>query len=198
MRHCCAPDPQHNTASLVLVSPVPHEGPSAELDQDNQCAMQSSSIYAAPYVFYKVCPVLCVLTMVLCSLLMDNSGLSTWVTWPVGGTLCSRRYQCEVFFGITSLGMHSLCQGSLSFASSLSRRGTDDHVQDLSMALASLSRSGNDDRVQDVSMALTSLSRRGTDDSVDNPPPPWPSPVSLEVVLMTVCRTPPHVPRHPQ
>lgn len=94
--------------------------------------------------------------------------------------------------------MHSLCQGSLFFASSLSRRGTDDHVQDLSMALANLSRSGTVDRVQDISIALTSLSRRGTDDRVDNPPPPWPSPVSLEVVLMTVCRTPPHDPRHPQ
>lgn len=94
MRHCCAPDPQHNTASLELVSPVPHEGPSAELHQDNQCAMQSSSISAAPYVFSKVWPVLSVLTMVLCSLLTDNSGLSTWVTWSVGGTLCFRRYQC--------------------------------------------------------------------------------------------------------
>lgn len=65
---------------------------------------------------------------------MDNSGLSTWVTWPVGGTPCSRRYQCEAFFG-----MLSLRQGPLFFASSLSRRGTDDRVQDLSMALTSLS-----------------------------------------------------------
>lgn len=89
MRHCCAFDPQHDTASLVLVSPVPHEGPLAELRQDNQCAMQSSSISVAPYVFSKVCPIL---TMVLCSLVTDNSGLSTWVMWPVGGTPCSRRY----------------------------------------------------------------------------------------------------------
>lgn len=95
--------------------------------------------HPASFVFSKVCPVLCVLTMVLCSLLMDNSGLSTWVTWPVGGTPCSRRYQCEVFFGVHLWGMLSLCQGSFFFAPSLSRSGADDHVRDLSMTLTSFS-----------------------------------------------------------